>query len=172
MGPLRRRLAEEDVWDTATLFFRPEHTWKNAIKSPGNAGTKGDITAFHGYLHMNAYPVFLVPRLKTHSAEQEAAKDSGKISPTYIKGIFGKDIIPNVCFSTAKLVNGIQWTEGQHVCINAHNQFAWYNPKYTEDQKHMPFSQQENGIRWKILAILWSTESTLITKTAGDTLVS
>ena len=155
-----------------TCFFRPENTWKNAIKSPGNAGTKGDITAFHGYLHMNAYPVFLVPRLKTHSAEQEAAKDRGKISPTYIKGIFGKNIIPNVCYSTAKLVDGIQWTEGQHVCINAHNQVALYTVDYTEEEKMMPFPQHENGIRWKILAILWSSEPTLITKTAGDTLVS
>jgi len=117
--------------------------------------------------------VFLVsPKLKTHSAEQEAAKDKGKISPTYIKGIFGKDIIPNVCFSTAKLVNGIQWTEGQYVCINSHNQLVWYTPMYTEDEKMMPFSQHETGIRWKILAIMWSTQSNLIAKTAGDTLVS
>ena len=172
MGPLRRRLAEEDVWATANLFFRPEHTWKNAIKSPGNAGTKGDITAFHGYLHMNAYPVFFVPRLQTHSAEQEAAKDRGKISPTFIKSIFGKNIIPNVCYRTAKLVDGIQWTEGQPVCINSHNQVAFYPLDYTEEEKIKPFPLHENGIRWKILAILWSSQPTLITKKAGDTLVS
>ena len=155
-----------------TCFFRPENTWRNVIKSPGNAGTKGDITAFHGYLHMNAYPVFLVPRLQTHSADQEEKKDRGKISPTYIKGIFGKNIIPNVCYSTAKLVDGIQWTEGQHVCISGHRQVAWYPVDYTEEEKHMPFAQHENGIRWKILAILWSSEPTKLTKIAGDTLVS
>ena len=155
-----------------TCFFRPENTWKNAIKSPGNAGTKGDITAFHGYLHMNAYPVFLVPRLQTHSAEQQEKMDRGKISPTYIKGLFGKNIIPNVCYSTAKLVDGIQWTEGQHVCISGHNQVAFYPVDYTEEETVMPFAQHENGIRWKILAILWSSEPTKLTKIAGDTLVS
>ena len=135
-----------------TCFFRPENTWKNAIKSPGNAGTKGDVTAFHGYLHMNAYPVFLVPRLKTHSAEQEEKKDSGRISDIEMRGTFGKDIVPNFCFSTAKLVHGIQYTEGQDVCINAHNQVALHPNIYTEEQKVMPFSQHLNGIRWKILA--------------------
>ena len=121
---------------------------------------------------MNAYPVFVVPRLQTHSAEQEAAKDRGKISPTFIKGIFGKNIIPNVCYSTAKLVDGIQWTEGQHVCINSHNQVASWSVDYTEEEKVMPFAQHETGIRWKILAILWSPEPTKLTKIAGDTLVS
>ena len=155
-----------------TCFFRPEHTWKNAIKSPGNAGTKGDITAFHGYLHMNAYPAFLVPRLQTHSPEQQKKIDMGKVSPNFIKTLFGKNIIPNVCYSTAKLVDGIQWTEGQHVCISGHRQVAWYPVDYTEKETVMPFAQHENGIRWKILAILWSSEPTKLTKIAGDTLVS
>ena len=155
-----------------TCFFRPENTWRNVIKSPGNAGTKGDITAFHGYLHMNAYHVFDVPHLQTHSAEQEKEKMRGKISPNFIKALFGKNIIPNVCYSTAKLVDGIQWTEGQHVCISGHRQVAWYPVDYTEEEKHMPFAQHENGIRWKILAILWSSEPTKLTKIAGDTLVS
>ena len=155
-----------------TCFFRPENTWKNAIKSPGNAGTKGDITAFHGYLHMNAYHVFDVPHLQTHSAEQEKEKMRGKISPNFIKALFGKSIVPNVCYSTAKLVDGIQWTEGQYVCINAHNQAAFYSVDYTDDERIMPFAQHETGIRWKILAILWSPEPTKLTKIAGDTLVS
>ena len=117
--------------------------------------------------------MFLVsPKLKAHSAEQEAAKDKGKISPTYIKGTFGKDIVPNFCFSTAKLNIGIQYTEGQDVCINAHNQFSFYSVDYTDEEKIMPFAQHENGIRWKILAILWSSEPTKLTKIAGDTLVS
>ena len=153
-------------------FFRPKHTWKNAIKSPGNAGTKGDITAFHGYLHMNAYHVFDVPHLQTHSAEQEKEKMRGKISPNFIKALFGKNIVPNVCYSTAKLVDGIQWTEGQHVCINSHNQVAFWHLEYTEEEKMKPFPLHENGIRWKILAILWSSEPTKLTKIAGDTLVS
>ena len=155
-----------------TCFFRPENTWKNAIKSPGNAGTKGDITAFHGYLHMNAYHVFDVPHLQTHSAEQEKEKMRGKISPNFIKALFGKNIVPNVCYSTAKLVDGIQWTEGQHVCINSHNQVAFWHLEYTEEEKMKPFPLHENGIRWKILAILWSSEPTKLTKIAGDTLVS
>ena len=87
-----------------TCFFRPDHTWKNVIKSPGNAGTKGEMTAFHGYLHMNAYPVFCGPRLQTHSADQQEKMDRGKISPTFIKALFGKNIVPNVCYSTAKLM--------------------------------------------------------------------
>ena len=66
----------------------------------------------------------------------------------------------------------VKWTEGQYVCINSHNQFAWYPPIYTEDKKMRPFSQHKTGIRWKILAIMWSTQSNLIAKTAGDTLVS
>ena len=155
-----------------TCFFRPENTWTKAIKSPGNAGTKGDITAFHGYLHMNAYPVFCGPRLQTHSADQQEKIDRGKISPNFIKALFGKNIIPNVCYSTAKLVDGIQWTEGQHVCINSHNQTAFWDLQYTEEEKMKPFHLHENGIRWKILAILWSSEPTLLTKKAGDTLVS
>jgi len=155
-----------------TCFFRPEHTWKNVIKSPGNAGTKGDIHAFHGYVHMNMYHVFCGPRLQTHSAEQQKNIDKGKISPNFIKTLFGKSIIPNVCYSTAKLVDGIQWTEGQYVCINAHRQVASYPVDYTEEETVMPFHQHEIGIRWKILAILWSTEPTKLTKIAGDTLVS
>ena len=122
-----------------TCFFRPENTWRNVIKSPGNAGTKGDITAFHGYLHMNAYPAFLVPRLQTHSPEQQKKIDMGKVSPNFIKTLFGKNIIPNVCYSTAKLVDGIQWTEGQHVCISGHRQVAWYPVDYTEEEKHDAF---------------------------------
>ena len=56
--------------------------------------------------------------------------------------------------------------------INYHNQVAFYPVDYTEEEKIMPFPLHENGIRWKILAILWSSEPTLITKKAGDTLVS
>ena len=63
-------------------FFRPEMTWANCKKSPGNAGNKGNITAFHGYLHMNAYTVFLSSRLKVGSAVEEAAKDKGEIFDT------------------------------------------------------------------------------------------
>ena len=72
-----------------TCFFRPERTWENCKKSPGNAGTKGNITAYHGHLHMNAYPVFLAPRLKAASAEQEEKKDKGKILDTGIRELFG-----------------------------------------------------------------------------------
>ena len=121
---------------------------------------------------MNAYPAFLVPRLQTHSPEQQKKIDMGKVSPNFIKTLFGKNIIPNVCYSTAKLVDGIQWTEGQHVCISGHRQVAWYPVDYTEKETVMPFAQHENGIRWKILAILWSSEPTKLTKIAGDTLVS
>ena len=121
---------------------------------------------------MNAYHVFDVPHLQTHSAEQEKEKMRGKISPNFIKALFGKSIVPNVCYSTAKLVDGIQWTEGQYVCINAHNQAAFYSVDYAEDEKAMPFAKHENGIQWKILAILWSSETTKLTKIAGDTLVS
>ena len=63
-------------------FFRPKMTWANDKKSPWNAGNKGNITAFHGYLHMNAYTVFLSSRLKVGSAVEEAAKDKGKIVDT------------------------------------------------------------------------------------------
>ena len=72
-----------------TCFFRPERTWGNCKKSPGNAGAKGNITAYHGYLHMNAYPVFLVPRLKVRSEEPEKKKDTVKILDIGIRGIFG-----------------------------------------------------------------------------------
>ena len=134
-----------------TCFFRPERTWANCKKSPGNAGTKGDITAYRGYLHMNAYPVFLKPRLKAGSAEQEVAKDNGKILDTGIKGIFGGDLVPEFCFSTSKLTTGIQYSEGQEVTFNAHNQVANFSISCTEDQKAMGFSKHIIGIRWKIL---------------------
>ena len=151
-----------------TYFFRPENTWENCKKSHGNAGTKGDVTAFHGYLHMNAYPVFLSPRLKTGSEGEEKKKDSEKISDIGMQGLFGGNTVPNFCFSTAKLNTGIQYTEGQDDTINAHNQDVFYPNFYTEEQKVMPFSQHLNGIRWKVLAIMWSRKSNLIAKTAGE----
>ena len=52
------------------------------------------------------------------------------------------------------------------------NQAAFYSVDYAEDEKAMPFAKHENGIQWKILAILWSSETTKLTKIAGDTLVS
>ena len=55
--------------------FCPEMTWGNLKKSAGNAGNKGDITAFHGYLRMNAYTVFLASRLNAGTASEEAAID-------------------------------------------------------------------------------------------------
>ena len=107
---------------------------------------------------------------KTHPGAWALFADDwqNNISPTYIKGIFGEDIIPNVCFSTAKLNLGIQYTEGQDVCINAHNQVAFYPNIYTEEEEVMPFLQHLNEIRWKILAIMWSTNPNLISKTAGE----
>ena len=45
-------------------FFRPTMTWGNITHYPANAGNKGAIVANHGYLHMNAYIVFLSDRLK------------------------------------------------------------------------------------------------------------
>ena len=51
-----------------TCFFRPERTWGNYKKPPGNAGANGNITICYIYLHMSAYPVFLSPRLKAGSA--------------------------------------------------------------------------------------------------------
>ena len=150
-----------------TCFFRPENTWANCKKSPGNAGTKGNITAYHGYLHMNAYPVFLSPRLKVGSEEQEKKKDNGKILDTGIRGIFGGGLVPEFCCSTSKLNTGIQYSEGQGVIINAHNQLAAYPVTYTE-QKVMGFANHMGGVRWKILAIMWCRKVNLISKVAGE----
>ena len=150
-----------------TCFFRPERTWGNCKKSPGNAGTKGNITAYHGYLHMNAYPVFLPPRLKAGSAEEEAQKDKGKILDTGIRELFGKGLVPELCFSTAKLNTGMQYSEGQYVTFHAHNQLAQYSVSYTEDQKAMGFARHIAGIQWKILAIMWCRKDNLKAK-AGE----
>ena len=148
-----------------TWLFRPERTWGNCEKSPGNTGTKGNITAYHGYLHMNAYPVFLTPRLKAASSEQEEKKDNGKILDTGIKGIFGGDLVPEFCFGTSKLNTGMQYSEGQEVTIHAHNQQATYPVRYTDEQKVMGFANHMGGVRWKILAIMWCN---LISKDAGE----
>ena len=69
--------------------------------------------------------------------------------------LFGKDLVPKFCFSTARLTTGLQYTEGQEVTINAHNQVANFTVAYTEDEKVMGFSRHINGICWKILAMLW-----------------
>ena len=107
---------------------------------------------------MNAYPVFLVPRLKVGSEGEEKKKDTGKILDIGIRGIFGGGIVPEFCFSTAKLNTGMQYSEGQDVTINAHNQMAWYHVTYTGDQqKVLGFQKHMAGIRWKILAIMWSS---------------
>ena len=153
-----------------TCFFHPERTWRNCKKSAGNAGTKGNITAFHSYLHMNAYPVFLTPRLKAASAEQELAKDKGKTLDSGMREMFGGGLVPEFCFSTAKLNTGMQdvYSEGQEVTINAHNQLAQYPVTYTDDQKAMGFAKHIGGIRWKILAIMWYRKANLISKCAGE----
>ena len=104
---------------------------------------------------MNAYTVFLSPRLKVGSASEEAAKDKGKLEDQGMRELFGKDLVPKLCFSTAKLTTGLQYTEGQEVTINAHNQVANFTVEYTDDEKVMGFSRHTHGIRWKILAILW-----------------
>ena len=63
---------------------------------PANAGHKGDIVAQQDWLHMNAYSVFLSPRLQTGSklTVEEQAKDRGKLEDTGIRHFFGKDIVP------------------------------------------------------------------------------
>ena len=46
---------------------------------------------------------------------------------------------------------------------------AWYHVTYTDDQqKVMGFQKHMAGIRWKILAIMWSRKSNLIAKVAGE----
>ena len=144
-----------------------ERTWGNCKKSAGNAGTKGNITAYHGYLHMNAYPVFLTPRLKAGSAEQEVENDKGKNLDKGMRDLFGKGLVPEFCFSTAKLNTGMQYSEGQYVTFHAHNQLAQYSVSYTEDQKAMGFARHIAGIQWKILAIMWCRKDSLRAK-AGE----
>ena len=102
-------------------FFRPTMTLGNVKKFVGNAGNKGAITANCGYLHMNAHTVFLAPRLKAGSSSEEEAKDKGKIVDDGMRQLFGKSHVPKFCLSTAKLTNGLQYSEGQEVTINAHN---------------------------------------------------
>ena len=138
-------------------FFCPKMTWGNVKKYLGNAGNKSDITDNHGYLHMNTYTVFLATRLKVGSSPEEAAKDRGEIIDQGMKDLFGKNLVPKFCSSTSKMTNGLQYSEGQHVTINAHNQVAQYPVKYDDivNQKVMKLSHHEDGICWKILAIMW-----------------
>ena len=70
--------------------------------------------------------------------------------------------------STAKLNTGMQYSEGQEVTINAHNQLAAYPVRYTAEQKVMGFANHMGGIRWKILAIMWCKKANLISKCAGE----
>ena len=44
--------------------------------------------------------------------------------------------------------------------INAHNQVAGYDVQYTDEEKVMNFSHHEDGIRWKILVIMWCDKNT------------
>ena len=75
-------------------FFRPEMTWAKVKKFTGNAGNNGAITAFHGYLHMNAYTVFLASRLKVGSEAEEAAIDRGKLEDKGMRELFGNGQVP------------------------------------------------------------------------------
>ena len=79
----------------------------------------------------------------------------------------GGGLVPEFCFSTAKLTTGIQYSEGQEVTFNAHNQVANFTVEYTEDQTRMGFSKHIFGIRWKILAIMWCKKHNLIAN-AGE----
>ena len=109
---------------------------------------------------MNAYPVFLAPRLKVGSEEQEKKKDNGKILDAGIREPFGGGLVPEFCFSTAKLNARMQYSEGQEVTINAHNQLAAYPVKYTDEQKVMGFANHMGGVRWKILQLCGAEKPT------------
>ena len=120
-------------------------TWGNVKKYVGNAGNKGVITANHGHLHMNAYTVFFATRLKVGSSSEEASKDRGEIIDQGMRGLFRKNLVPKFCSSTAKLTNGLQYSECQEVTINAHNQVAQYPVQYnlaTTGEKHQRWDLQ------------------------------
>ena len=78
-----------------------------------NAHHKGKVIAREGWLHMNAYSVFLSPRFETGTKKEEKAKNDGKVADTGIKQRFGPPIVSNFFSSTAKLAQGIQYIEGQ-----------------------------------------------------------
>ena len=52
------------------------------------------------------------------------------------------------------MANGLQYSDGQHATIQCHNQFAKYTVTYSEKEKKAPLAPHEEGIRWKILAIM------------------
>ena len=85
-------------------------TWGKFTIYPANTGHKGDIFAQQGWLHMNAYIMFLSPLLQRGSQMEEKAKDREnlKLQDTGIRGIFGKDIVPKFCSTTAKLSNTME----------------------------------------------------------------
>ena len=87
--------------------------------------------------------MFLSPRLKVGSTSEEDAKDRGEIIHQGMKDLFGKNLVPKFCSSTAKLTKGLQYSEGQHVTINAHNQVAQYPVKYNDAQQVMELSHHE-----------------------------
>ena len=101
-------------------------TWGKITKYPANAGNKGAIVAKQGYLHMNAYSLFLPPCLKVGSEAEEDAKDRGKLVDKGIRELFGKDIVPNFCSTVPSQENKLvmNWTsllsqnDYQHVANN------------------------------------------------------
>ena len=60
-------------------------------------------------------------------------------------------------------MHGLQYSEGQEVAINAHNQVAQYAVQYEDEQKVMNFSEQDEGI----LAIIWCNKNNNMTS-AGE----
>ena len=85
-----------------------------------------------------------------------------------MRDLFEGGLVPEFCFSTAKLNTGMQYNEGQYVTFHAHNQLVQYPVTYTEDQKAMGFAKHIGGIQWKILAIMWCRKANLISKCAGE----
>ena len=55
--------------------------------------------------------------------------------------------------------NGLQYSEGQEVTLKCHNQSAWYKALYSDEDKKAIPPHAEHGIRWKILAIMWSSKT-------------
>ena len=51
--------------------------------------------------------------------------------------------------------------------LTSDNQVAYFTVQYNDDQKVMNFSKHDNGIRWKILAIMWCDKNNKIAS-AGE----
>ena len=54
--------------------------------------------------------------------------------------------------------------------LTSDNQVAYFTVQYNDDQKVMNFSKHDNGIRWKILAIMWCDKNNKMAS-AGEPVV-